>query len=131
LLVTGSVNGSDYFNLVYHNNGDKTYSQVNTLAFPGVQWGSAAWGDYDNDGDLDLFLCGNAASGKIAKVFKNNNATANEKPYDLYHNKGESLNGTNVTFIWNKQTDDKTLANGLSYNLYLYETLQEWLCQIC
>ena len=33
--------------------------------------GSAAWGDYNNDGRQDLVLTGETSSGYIAKVFRN------------------------------------------------------------
>ena len=43
-----------------HNNGDGTFSDVTReagLALPAYPGQSAAWADYDNDGDLDLFSC--------------------------------------------------------------------------
>ncbi len=43
-----------------HNNGDGTFSDVTRdagLALPAYPSQSAAWADYDNDGDLDLFSC--------------------------------------------------------------------------
>jgi len=30
-----------------------------------------AWGDYDNDGDLDLAMCGMATSGEITRIYNN------------------------------------------------------------
>ena len=42
------------------NNGDGTFSDVTRdagLALPAYPSQSAAWADYDNDGDLDLFSC--------------------------------------------------------------------------
>ena len=42
------------------NNGDGAFSDVTReagLALPAYPSQSAAWGDYDNDGDLDLFSC--------------------------------------------------------------------------
>ena len=57
LLVT---NYGDY--KLFQNNGDKTFSNVSATAFPeGIKdlwYGGSAWGDYDNDGDLDLYITG-------------------------------------------------------------------------
>jgi uncharacterized repeat protein (TIGR01451 family) len=38
---------------------------------PGVSSSSVAWGDYDNDGDLDILLMGWTKSGHIARVYRN------------------------------------------------------------
>ncbi len=46
--------------ILYHNNGDGTFTTVTSEAFPGgvpERWyGGSAWGDYDLDGDLDLYV---------------------------------------------------------------------------
>ena len=41
----------------------------------GVWAGSVAWGDYDNDGDLDILLTGNPSGTPIAKVYENTGGT--------------------------------------------------------
>lgn len=45
-------------NLLFHNNGDDTFTDVTNLAGVGdIGFGqSAAWGDYDNDGLIDLYV---------------------------------------------------------------------------
>ena len=43
---------------IYHNNGDNTFTEQTSIALTGVSSGSVAWGDYDNDGDLDILLAG-------------------------------------------------------------------------
>ena len=64
-LLHGKVKSAvtNYGNFkLFLNNGDKTFSDVSTTAFPeGIKdwwYGGSAWGDYDNDGDLDLYVTG-------------------------------------------------------------------------
>ena len=45
------------------------------LHFTGVYIRSVAWGDYDNDGDLDILLTGRSstvASDYYSKIYRNN-----------------------------------------------------------
>ncbi|MEG4215047.1 FG-GAP-like repeat-containing protein [Microcoleus sp. Pol14C6] len=69
ILLTGdSLSGK--ITKVFGNTGSG-FSEDTTAALPGVSNGSAAWGDYDNDGDLDILLAGNSDSGNITKVYRN------------------------------------------------------------
>ena len=47
---------------LYKNNGDQTFSDVSKVAFPdGIKnwwYGGSAWGDYNLDGFLDLYVAG-------------------------------------------------------------------------
>ena len=49
---------SPAYNHLYHNNGNGTFTDVTKKAGVGFQGWSmgAAWGDYDNDGYLDIFI---------------------------------------------------------------------------
>ncbi len=85
LFVTsgGDTAGADLpgQHLLYHNNGDGTFTDVAATA--GVHQTSAtdgnatsaAFGDYDLDGDLDLFVCTTGSSGTTDgnRLFRNNN----------------------------------------------------------
>jgi len=60
-FVTNDSNPADWY---YVNNGDGTFTKIDTLAITasiGAHYGATA-GDYDNDGDLDLYVSGTTAS---------------------------------------------------------------------
>ncbi|MEE9167088.1 MAG: CRTAC1 family protein [Candidatus Neomarinimicrobiota bacterium] len=48
--------------ILYRNNGDNSFADVTDQAFPeGVKdrwYGGSSWGDYDRDGDLDVYVMG-------------------------------------------------------------------------
>ncbi|SVE57140.1 uncharacterized protein METZ01_LOCUS509994, partial [marine metagenome] len=48
----------NYDNRLFKNNGDGTFTTITTGDFvnDGGNSRSAAWSDYDNDGDIDLFV---------------------------------------------------------------------------
>lgn len=57
--------------LLYKNNGDGTFTYQAETPFPGLQAASATWLDYNNDGNLDLFLTGKDDVGKYSGLWKN------------------------------------------------------------
>ena len=59
-VANGLGAGSNQKNFLYHNNRDGTFTQIKTGAIVNDldQFIGAAWGDYDNDGFLDLFTTG-------------------------------------------------------------------------
>lgn len=82
-ISRGKQNGMGVLNnTLYHNNGDGTFTDVTSQAQvdDGTNTWAAAWGDYDNDGFLDLFV---ARPGLHDLGIGNANL--------LYHNNG---NGT-------------------------------------
>jgi hypothetical protein len=66
------ANASGLNNFLYHNNGDGTFTKITSgsVVNDGGNSTGCAWGDYDNDGHLDLFV-----------------ANAFESSF-LYHNNG-------------------------------------------
>ncbi|MBI5473111.1 MAG: CRTAC1 family protein, partial [Ignavibacteriae bacterium] len=66
-----AVSGQSTSCLLYKNNGDGTFTNATTEAgLNGLVQLSAAWGDYDGDGDMDLYTSGSASSGN--HLFRNN-----------------------------------------------------------
>src|SRR5262249_14712180 len=87
-------------NVLYHNNGDGTFTDVTQRAGVGDPRlsSSAAWGDYDGDGYLDLYVanyvqwdlkhdhCGSKFAGHKSCC----GTTLYDPEYDtLYHNNGD------------------------------------------
>ena len=76
LLLTGYASATEFVARIYCNNGDETFTAINT-GMIGVLNGSSNWGDYDGDGDLDILLTGGSlTSGAIAQIYRNDGPTA-------------------------------------------------------
>ena len=69
LLLTGDT-GSNYVTQLWRNNGDGTFTKV-PVNFPGLEFASVAWGDYDNDGRPDILLTGNNGATYVSQVWRN------------------------------------------------------------
>ncbi|MDZ7777230.1 MAG: VCBS repeat-containing protein [Bacteroidales bacterium] len=57
LLITGETADKKIISRIYRNDRNDTFTDINA-GLTGVYLSDAGWGDYDNDGDLDLFLAG-------------------------------------------------------------------------
>ncbi|MEO8590814.1 MAG: CRTAC1 family protein, partial [Flavobacteriales bacterium] len=93
--------GCDPVDILYRNNGDGTFTNMAATAgfVDSHQSWSSAWGDYDNDGDMDV-LIGSSSSG-YQKLMQNNgngtftNITAGSG-FDLFT--GQSIEWTTHDF---------------------------------
>jgi hypothetical protein len=69
LLLSGLGSDNQPFSCIYDNDeGELVRSQ---LQIEGYKETSANWGDMDDDGDLDLLIAGNTASGDKTRVYRN------------------------------------------------------------
>ena len=123
ILLTGNGELSDHssYNVsnIYRNDSG-VFTDINA-GLVGIIDGSVAWGDYDNDGDLDILLTGYYYDGTnhyISKIYRNNSVIKNTAP-SFPLNLSTSLTDSTVIFSWDKATDTETPQDGLSYNLYL------------
>jgi len=85
ILLTGESN-IGRISKIYHNNGNNTFTEQASISLVGIGAGSVVWGDYDNDGYLDILLTGASVSGvSISKIYHNNgNNVMLKLKYDFY-----------------------------------------------
>ncbi|MBX7047450.1 MAG: FG-GAP-like repeat-containing protein [Ignavibacteria bacterium] len=135
LFVT---NYSGANNNLYRNNGDGTFTKITTGAIvnDGGSSVGAAWGDYDNDGDLDLFVSNDLNENNF--LYQNNNDGTFTKitSGDIVNNGGRS-NGC----VWGDYDNDGDIdlyvANGdqpTSQNNFLYRNegnSNKWINILC
>jgi hypothetical protein len=71
LLLTGKVQPDNPYTLIYRNDGDGKFASLDP-GLPNVSNSDAKWGDFDNDGDLDIALTGRTASENyISMILRN------------------------------------------------------------
>ncbi len=75
VMITGAGgSGDERFSLMYKNNGDGTFEELD-LGFPAVSHSSLEWQDFDNDGDIDLFITGVTTTpgdgNNVSTIFEN------------------------------------------------------------
>jgi uncharacterized repeat protein (TIGR01451 family) len=71
ILLTGN-DGSRFYAAVYENRtGTFVTDTVASANLTPAGSGNGTWGDYDNDGDLDILLTGDSASGHHAQIYEN------------------------------------------------------------
>ena len=60
---------------LYQNQSNGLFVQI-AIGLPGIREGSVGWGDYDNDGDLDILLAGETRTNQITQIYNNNGNNA-------------------------------------------------------
>ncbi|MES2389629.1 MAG: FG-GAP-like repeat-containing protein [Bacteroidota bacterium] len=116
LVVTGTTDGTSASAKIYTYNAG-SFTAVSGTGISAVYNSFVAWGDYDNDGDLDLAVMGtaNGTSG-TCKIYRNNTLKVNTAPQAPAGLSTEVL-GSRVVLKWNKAADVQTPANTLNYNI--------------
>jgi hypothetical protein len=118
LALTGWPWDSGDATRVYRNDAGGFTNIAEDL--PKALRGSAAWGDYDNDGDSDLLLIG-ADWNSFTPICRNEIATANTPP-TAPAALSALVVGDQVTLSWGTAMDAETPTAGLSYNLRIGTT---------
>lgn len=71
LLMTGENSIGAPTTVLYHNSGNGAFQLINS-GIVGLSNGSAHWGDYTDDGFLDLFVTGETLAGTEMRIYTNN-----------------------------------------------------------
>ena len=76
VLISGQLENGGAISNLYLNDGTGTFSLLSGTPFPGTFLGETAFADFDNDGDLDVFIVGTGLGGIlsnsiIANVYEN------------------------------------------------------------
>jgi|GEM_PF-3490051 len=110
---------------IFKNNGNSIFSEVPESSF-GVIINSVNWGDYDNDGDLDILAEGgtdqfgeNENLIPALQIYRNDGDSKNTSPSEPTHLSVEAISKTVWHLTWDSSTDDHTPPESLTYNLSL------------
>jgi len=68
---------------IYKNKGNSTFEDSGITDLTPVASGSVAWADYDNDGWLDIAICGGSIGGYVCEIWKNDGDGSFTKTDDL------------------------------------------------
>ncbi|GMQ82121.1 MAG: hypothetical protein BMS9Abin05_1564 [Rhodothermia bacterium] len=84
VLVTGTREAGQFMSLLYRNDGNGEFTLTPDV-FASLAFSSAAWGDYDSDGDPDLILSGaelgvNEAFVGNSYLYRNDGGSFVERP---------------------------------------------------
>jgi hypothetical protein len=69
VLLSGHT-GTSCFAAIYKNIEGTSFEQQTAISLPSQSSGTVAWGDYDNDGDLDILINGECSSD--TRIYSNN-----------------------------------------------------------
>jgi alpha-tubulin suppressor-like RCC1 family protein len=110
-LVVGGYSASK----IYRNAGNDLFTDTG-FNLAGCYTGGAAWGDYNNDGALDVIVTAQATIGTpLTKLYHNDGAMADTPP-TAPGGLSATLIPNGVLLNWNAATDAEQ-AGGLTYNV--------------
>ncbi|MBI5384179.1 MAG: VCBS repeat-containing protein [Verrucomicrobia bacterium] len=105
---------------LYRNDGNNTFTLISNTGLGNVGAGDVIWGDYDQDGKLDLFQTG-TSGGVRSDLYRNQIVAANTPP-TAPAGLQAVVNANTVTLSWNAASDTETSAAGLTYELRIGTT---------
>jgi hypothetical protein len=117
LLLTGNTSEDILSGIekIYRNDGNNVFTDIQAVLINAGD-GDAVWGDYDNDGDLDILITGNYTNEiKVSKIFRNNDGI-----FQLDTDAGlEGVSNSSVSWgDYDKDGDLDILLSGLNNSGY-------------
>ncbi|MEP3582328.1 MAG: FG-GAP-like repeat-containing protein [Cyclobacteriaceae bacterium] len=127
IFITGNtVSATGKIAQLYSNNGNGFDLES---SFDEAGQSSTNFGDYDSDGDLDIFISGQKNDLTVySGIYKNENSNeilasnANIKPTAPSNLTSQILN-EEIVFDWDLSSDNNTPQNALTYELYVRSEL--------
>ena len=144
LLISGHSNvtylpsgdpdiGSNPITIIYYQDEVGNFSIDQTLSIDSTGISFSQWGDYDADGDLDLFLSGfKANQDVIAQVYDNLEGieNPNKAPNAPYLLDDSNINNDRVVLTWSAPIDPESANGGSTPELGLRYQIQVGLSLI-
>ena len=129
IVMTGESLERSYTR-VYENMGGFAFRDI-VAGLPGVATGIAKWGDYDGDGDLDLFIAGvTICYDFISKVYKNTiNPVIKKEVAESIFNEAATPKvnlGPYYYYVFSSCYCDPTGGNNKAYHMYISNIHKEY-----
>lgn len=121
IAVTGNHTIFDQAGFILKNEAGTFYEVKYGLEELGRS--SLDWGDFDNDGDLDLALQGTKGTGPQTIIYRYDTETENNPPV-VIENFSTRFEDPYYIMEWDAATDDLTPASALTYNFRMGSTSQ-------
>lgn len=118
ILLAGFSNNTHPFDFaLFKNMGNDKFQEVIDNSFEDIFSGHAAWGDYDNDGDLDINVTGlNTSNVPVMFILRNESLLKNSRP-SAPANFSITKNLSRLELKWDASTDNESEQGSLTYNV--------------
>ncbi|TAK55020.1 MAG: T9SS type A sorting domain-containing protein, partial [Bacteroidetes bacterium] len=127
LAISGGedfIHGTNPTTKIYRN--DSGLFVDTDIRLQGTYFGSLNWGDYNNDGNIDLLMTGGTVSRPyysysgpfypVTSIYKNNTQLRNIRP-TAPASAAANVEENEITFSWDQANDNETPQHALTYNL--------------